>query len=246
MYSLTAVCQEVDYKKGMIQVDGKDYAKVEVKKENFGLTKTFTVYNMAGEKIIIAAPALEFEQDKSDNTILYYRVTFLTANQVGIFKVPSLSQEKGFAKLIGQSGIVVNDKVDESKVKELIAAKSASPTVAVDYTMVKRNRAWPVRLKEDKTIEQESIVIGSFKPTGSRDGMDSYEFILPSAVVVAKVSFTGGNNAKNIEVFTLKDNFKRMVPFDDGHTVIASSAGIDKNQIILDRIAKWLMEKNYL
>lgn len=82
--------QDVDYKKGIIQVNGKDYAKLEVTKQNFGLTKSFEVFSLAGEKIIIAAPATEFESDKSDNSYLFYRLTFLTADQVGIFKVASL------------------------------------------------------------------------------------------------------------------------------------------------------------
>ncbi len=34
-----AKCQDVDYKKGVIYVDDKEYMKMEVKKENFGLTK---------------------------------------------------------------------------------------------------------------------------------------------------------------------------------------------------------------
>ena len=104
-----SICQDVDYKNGSLKVDGNDYAKIEVKKTNFGLTKSFEVYNLAGTKIIIAAVATEFEQDKFDNSYLFYRLTFLTSNQVGIFKIGALSQEKSFAKLIGKSGILKKD-----------------------------------------------------------------------------------------------------------------------------------------
>src|SRR3954468_5379669 len=90
--SVVSNAQDVDYKKGIITVDGKEYAKVEMKKENFGLTKTFDVFSMSGKKLIIAVPATEFQTDKSDNTTLYYRLTFLTADQVGIFKVSALGQ----------------------------------------------------------------------------------------------------------------------------------------------------------
>ena len=62
LVSLSVAAQDVDYKKGMITVDGNDYAKIEVKKTNFGLTKTFEVFNMAGDKVLIAVPATEYEQ----------------------------------------------------------------------------------------------------------------------------------------------------------------------------------------
>lgn len=240
------LAQDVEYKKGMILVDGKDYAKVEVTKQNFGLTKLFDVFSISGEKIIIAVPATEFEADKNDNSYLFYRFTFLTANQVGIFKVSSLSQEKSFAKLVGGSGILVNDKVDESKVKQFIATNGASPRIAVDYTLVSRNKAWPVSLKEDKTIEQNSKIIGNFKPTGSGNGLDHYEFTLPSGVIIAKVSFAGGNNAQNMELFTAKDNLKRTVPIPQQEKILIADASIDKNQFTIKRIAKWLVDNQYL
>ena len=177
---------------------------------------------------------------------MFYRLTFLVSNQVGIFKVSSLSQEKSFAKLIGNSGIIQGDSTLDNKVKEFIASKGASPRIATDYTMVSRDRAWPLELKEDRTITQNSKVIGSFKPAGSFNEMDSYEFLLPSTVVIAKVTFTGGNNAQNVEVFTVKDTQKRVVSVASGDKIIAASAGVDKNWITLKKIVKWLVENQYL
>lgn len=246
---LISVClqaQDVDYKKGMILVDGNEYAKVEVKKQNFGLTKSFEVFNLAGQKIIIAVVATEFESDKNDNSYLFYRFTFLTAGQVGIFKIPSLSQEKGFAKLIGGSGILVKDTVNGDRLREFIATKSVTPSIAVDYTPVPRNRAWPISLTKDKEVEQNSKIIGNFKPKGSSNGMDLYEFALPSGVIIAKVSFTGGNNAQNMEIFTAKDNYKRVVPIPQNEKIIVADASIDINQFTLKRIAKWLVDNQYL
>ncbi len=243
---ITVSAQDVDYKKGMIQVDGQDYATMEVKKQNFGLTKSFEVFSLSGKKIIIAAVATEFEQDKTDNTYLFYRVTFLTSNQVGIFKVPSLSQEKGFAKLIGTSGIMVKDTTNDNKVKEFIALRGASPRIAVDYTTVPRDRSWPMRLLKDKTFEQQSKIIGSFKPTGSSNGMDHYEFMLPAGVMIAKVSFTGGNNAQNFELFTAKENLKRVVSIATTDKLLLADASIDKSQFTIERIAKWLVANQYL
>ena len=244
--SAAIIAQDVDYKKGVIFVDGKEYAKVEVTKQNFGLTKNFEVYSMSGKKLLIAAVATEFESDKNDNSYLFYRFTFLTTNQIGIFKIASLGQEKSFAKLIGTSGILVNDIADENKVREFIAMKGASPSIAVNYTTVARSRVWPVRLQEDKNIEQESKIIGSFKTTGSANEMDHYEFMLPSGVIIAKVSFTGGNNAQNFELFTAKDNLKRVIAIPQKEKILAASAGIDKNQFTLQRIAKWLVDNSYM
>lgn len=242
----TILAQDIDYKKGIIQVNGKDYAKMEVTKQNFGLTKSFEVFSLSGEKIIIAAPATEFESDKNDNSYLFYRVTFLTSNQVGIFKVSSLSHEKSFAKLVGGSGILINDKTDDNKVKEFIAAKGATPSIAVNYTLVNRNRAWPISLQLDKNIEQNSKIIGSFKPVGSQNGLDMYEFMLPSGVIIAKISFAGGNNAQNMELFTAKDNLKRTVPIPQKEKILAADVSIDKNQFTLKRIAQWLVDNQYL
>ncbi|HAZ92165.1 MAG TPA: hypothetical protein DCX70_01915, partial [Chitinophagaceae bacterium] len=148
--------QDVEYKKGMIIVDGNDYARVEVEKQNFGLTKSFEVFSLSGKKLIIAVVATEFDQDKNDNTYLFYRLSFLTSKQVGIFKVASLGQEKSFAKLIGKSGIIIKDTTNDEKVRDFIAAKGASPRIAIDYSMVPRSRSWPVSINADKTIEQNS------------------------------------------------------------------------------------------
>jgi hypothetical protein len=244
--SFVLTAQDVDYKKGMIKVDDADYAKLEVKKENFGLTKNFEVYNLAGEKIIVATVATEFESDKNDNSYLFYRLTFLTANQVGIFKVASLGQEKSFAKLIGKSGILVNDKADENRVKLFIAEKGASPSIAIDYTMVARNRSWPIELKTDKTIEQNSKTIGRFEPRGTINGADYYEYFLPSGVSIAKLSFTGGNNAQNMEIFTAKDNLKRIIPMPQKEVIKFSASAIDANHFTLKRITQWLVDNQYL
>lgn len=242
----SVMSQDVDYKKGVIYVDDKEYAKLEVQKENFGLTKNFEVFSLSGKKLIIAKVATEFEQDRNDNSYLFYRLTFLTSNQIGIFKVASLSQEKSFAKLIGKSGIMVADSTDDAKVREFIASKGASPRVAVDYTTVNRNRMWPIELFKGGNIQQNDKIIGQFVPRGRMGEMDYYDFTLPSGVIVAKVGFTGENFAQNMEVFTAKDNLKRMVPIPTKDKIIAADFSIDKNQFTLKRVVKWLVDYQYL
>ncbi|MGZ3766396.1 MAG: hypothetical protein ACXVA2_17135 [Mucilaginibacter sp.] len=151
-----ANAQKVDYKNNVISVDGKEQAKVNKIKDkgNFGLTSTFEIYSLSGKKLIIAAITTEFNANTNDNMVYYYRLTFLTTDQVGIFNISKLSAEKSLVKLLGGGNIFANDDVDPAKVKELIALKGQTPEVKIDYTLVSRSRIFPIVLKEDKTIQQ--------------------------------------------------------------------------------------------
>lgn len=249
LLSTLAFAQKSEYVDGVLSIDGKEVAKITKIKdsENMGLTSTFEVSSMSGEKLIIAAYAGEFEQDPNNNMDHFYRLTFLTANQIGIFSLSKLGTEKSFAKLLGKSMIFTDTGVDEKKVQEFIAKKGKAPKIAMDYTLVGRNKSWPINLKEDKTIEQESKVIGSFKDISVKStGNDTYEFKLPSGVTIAKATFTGGNNAQNCEMHTMKDNLKRTVPIASKETVKFSASAIDRNQLVLERIVKWLVANQYL
>lgn len=241
-----AFAQKVDYKKNIISVDKAEVAKVEVTKENFGLTKNFDLLALNGEKLVIAVLATDFEADKNDNTTMYYRFTFVPTNQVGVFKISSLTPEKSFANLIGKSGIIEGNTLNESKVKEFIAKKGFTPKIAIDYTLVSRNKSWPIELQENKEIKQSSEVIGKFVSIGNVKGMDRYEFYLPNGILIAKVGFAGGNNAQNFELFTPKDNQTRMVSSPEKHTVKFLASSIDANELTLKRISKWLVDNNYL
>lgn len=248
-FHLMAQKSEYTYEDGLLKIDGVDVARFTKIKdsENMGLTSTFEVSSMDGEKLIIAAYAGEFEQDPNNNMDHFYRLTFLTANQIGIFTVSKMGTEKSFAKLIGKSGIFINGKLDEKKVQEFIAKKGKAPKIAMDYTLVNRNKSWPLNLKADKTIEQDSKTIGTFNDISVKgSGNDTYEFKLPSGVTIAKVTFTGGNNAKNCEMQTMKDNLKRVVPIASSDNITFSASSIDRNQWVLERIVKWLVANQYL
>ncbi|MNK55527.1 hypothetical protein D3C87_745400 [compost metagenome] len=241
--------QKSEYVDGILSIDGKEVAKITKIKdsENMGLTSTFEVSSMSGEKLIIAAYAGEFEQDPNNNMDHFYRLTFLTANQIGIFSLSKLGTEKSFAKLLGKSLIFSGEGVDEKKVQEFIAKKGKAPKIAMDYTLVGRNKSWPINLKEDKNIEQDSKVIGSFRDISIKStGNDTYEFKIPSGVTIAKATFTGGNNAQNCEMHTMKDNLRRVVPIASADNVKFSASAIDRNQLVLERIVKWLVANQYL
>ncbi|MDO3625320.1 hypothetical protein [Mucilaginibacter sp. BT774] len=241
-----ATAQKIDYKNNIISVDGKELARVNKIKTNFGLTGNFELYSLSVKKLIIATLATDFVPPNGDNSFYYYRFTFLTANQVGIFPIAKLWSEKSFAKLIGGANIITDDDLNSAKVTEFIAYKSMNPRVAADYTVVQRSLIFPIVLKEDQTIEQERKLIGRFKDLGSVSDVDSYDFSLPNGLTVVKVSFTGGNNAQNFEVYTVKDNDRRIVSLPTKDKVIMASTPANRNEIALGRILRWMVAKGYL
>lgn len=240
------LAQKVDYKNNIITVDGQKIGKVEVQKQNLGLTKNFNLYSMEGKKLVIAVLSTEFEGDKNDNTSMYYRFTFLPTNQVGVFKLSTLGMEKGFVNLIGKGGVIEGNSLNEAKITELIASKGVSPRTAVNYTLVSRNKNWPIELKETKAIEQGGEQIGFFNPTGNRNGQDFYEFFIPAGILVAKVNFAGGNNAQNFELFSAKDNVRKVVSIPQKDNVKFLSSAVDPNALTLKRITAWLVQNGYL
>lgn len=241
--------QKIDYKNGLINVDGKDIARVvKIKdKATFGLTSTYELQSLSGEKLIVAAISTEFAESRNDNTSHYYRFSFLPANQVGIFSLGKLTTEKSFARLIGESGIVTNNTLDPEKVKELIARKSSNPIASVEYDLVSRNRMMPVMVR-DGEVYQGNVLIGNFKDITGRSGTDTYEFSLPTGLIVAKVTFTGGNNAKNASVTTTKDKRTQTASIASPETtkMVILSPGEDRNFVVLKRIAGWLVSNKYL
>jgi hypothetical protein len=240
--------QKISYKSGVINVDGNDIAKVvKIKdKENLGFTSTFELYAMSGEKLIIAVIATDFVPDRNDNSGLYYRLTFLTTNQVGIFSLSKLWTEKSFVNLIGKSGIIKDDHLDAKMVNEMLALKSKNPEVSVEYHLVKRDRRFPISLKDGGLIDQGRVIIGNFKKVASQGNLDTYEFSLPEGLVVAKVSFVGGN-AKQFLITTYKDkstaNYTIDIDKQYGAMIISS---IDNHEESLIRVTKWLVKREYL
>lgn len=246
--ALPAMAQKVNYKSGLLQVDGKDVAKiVRIKdKASFGLTGTYELFSMSGEKLIIATMATNFAPSKIDNSGHYFNVTFLPLDKVSVFSLSSLGPEKSFAKMIGESGIVVGDQLDGKLVTELIAKRSVQPVVTVEYHMVKRTRHFPVHIK-DYDIVQEGILVGNFREIKEKPEYDTYEFILPGGLVVATVRFTGGNNAKNCSISTNKDRSTRNVSIAvDMKYLNIFVGGEDRNTIAINRIATWLVRNNYM
>jgi len=240
--------QKIDYKNNVISVDGKDIAKVNKIKMNFGLTNNFELYSLSGKKLIIATLASDFVPPRNDNSFFYYRFTFLTANQVGIFGLSKLGSEKSFVNLIASANIMADDDLNAQAVTELIATKSLNPRVVAEYHLVSRDINFPFTIKMDKTIEQQRKTVGSFKNvTIPGSGVASYEFSLPEGLIIAKVSFTGGNNAQNFEVYTAKDNFKRLLPLPTNEKIIISSeTPEDVNYFALKRFIQWLIDHKYM
>jgi len=239
--------QSYTYKNGILSIDGAETAKIVPTKEFIGLANTFEVFNMEDEKVIVAVYGGEYEQDPNNTLEFYYKLEFLQSGQRGIFTLSKLGTEKSLAKLIGTSGIFVDGKIDDEMVDDLIASKGKNPKKEIIYTLVKRNTGWPIDIKKSGIIEQDGVVIGSFRDVSLRStGVDTYEFYLPSEVHVATVSFRNGNNAQQCDVRTMKDKMKHVAPIPSNDTVLGVMLAADRNEIALERIVKWLVEKGYL
>jgi len=251
MIAYTAFAQKVDYSSGIIKVDGKDVAKViRIKdKGSFGLTSSYELDNMAGTKLIIATMATDFVPSRNDAEGFYYRFTFLTSGQVAIFGLSKLGPEKSFAKLMGESGIVVNDQLDAAKVNELIALRSKNPKVQIEYNLVHRSPLVNVTVK-DHNIFQD-VQIGTFKDITRPGGdFDAYEFALPSGLIVARVTFKAGTKyVENCVISTNKDAATYNVDLRAGGSygqAIAASEGVDRHEETIKKIARWLVQHNYM
>lgn len=242
------MAQKVAVKDGTIQVDGKELAKiVKIKdKENFGLTSTYEVYALNGEKLIIAAIATDFAENSNNNGSYYYRLSFLTNQQQAIFRLSKLGPEKSLASLIGQSGIIVNNQIDPKMFTEFLAKKSVNPPIAMEYKLVERNHLGTPYIK-GKQIYQGLTLIGEFKDISTRPEYDTYEFSTAMGLVVARVNFTGGINAQNFVVTTYKDKVTTQINIPtQGKYSISQQPGVDRNEMALIRIADWLAKNWYL
>ncbi|WP_316768713.1 hypothetical protein [Pedobacter frigiditerrae] len=248
--SASSFAQKIDYKSNIISVDGKEMAKVvKIKdKESFGLTSTFELQSLTGDKLVIAVVATDFVPDGNNTRDMYYQFTFLTTGQTGIFSLGKLSAEKNFVKLVGEGGIVVDGKLDPARVSELMAKKGRNPKVAIVYDLVQRSRMTIVLIKDQtREIDQDNKIIGTFKKESSIAGTDTYRFKLPTGLVVATAKFTGGNSATNFVVSTNRDAQSQRVPMRTGYGKMdAMSEGVEPNRYALEFIARWLASNNYL
>lgn len=248
MVSQLLMAQKVALKDGTIQVDGNELAKiVKIKdKENFGLTSTYEVYALNGEKLIIATIATDFAENKNDNSSYYYRLSFLTNNQQAIFRLNKLGPEKSLANLIAQSGIIVNNQIDPKIFTEFIARKSVNPEIVMEYKLVERDHLGTPYIK-GKQIYQGLTLIGEFKDISSRSEYDTYEFYTAMGLLVAQVNFEGGINAQRFMVTTYKNKHTTPVSIPtQGKYSIAQREGVDRNEMALVRIADWLAKNWYL
>jgi len=249
VFALSASAQKIEYKDGVLKVDGKETAKIKKEKNSgtLGMANNFEISNIKDELLIVAAYSTDFPEDENDNMDYYYKLSFVGLDKTGYFKVSKLGTEKSLAKLIGNGGIIKDDKLDNDAVFKFIAKQGKTPPAPkADYTLVNRDKSWPFKLEEGGDIIQ-SVAIGKFKdvtPQGSN--VDYYEFSLPSGLIVAKVNFTGGNNAKQCEVLTLKDNRKQLVSIPTDDKVQISASSIDRNILALKRIVQWLISNEYL
>ncbi|MEL6674154.1 MAG: hypothetical protein AAFR61_18255 [Bacteroidota bacterium] len=233
--------QKVKVKNGLLTVDGKETARIKAttNKELLGLVKDYKINNMAGDLLFEAVYSDLFPEDPNDNTIYYFEFSF-PERDPAYFKLGKLGTIRSLGNLIGKNGLIKDGALDMAAVDALIRKKGKTPPVTADYSMASRNRSWPVEMREKGKIEQNGVLIASYRQQG-----DAYHFFLPQGTLAATVRFSGGNNATNFLVETFKDKQKRNVQRPAEGTIKAAAA-IDPNYFALKRIVPWLVENNYL
>ncbi|MDX1906974.1 MAG: hypothetical protein SF053_08045 [Bacteroidia bacterium] len=240
------LAQKVEYRDGLVSVDKQPVAKIVSTKnpDMMGLVKNFAATNLAGDTLFTAVYSSLIPEDPDDNTVYYFEFRFRGYDTPGFLPVSKLGGEKTLANHIGNFGLVKDQQLDLNAVRALIQKKGKTPPYRLNYTMVTRNRQFPVEIREPGKISQAGTLIGLFADLGTQSGVDTYNFQIPAGTLIATATFSGGNQARVVTVKTYRDNIT--------HTVAASGesvtliAGVDRNVLILKQIAQWLVTQNYL
>lgn len=238
---------KVKVKNDILIVNDVKTAKIEGErnKELLGLVKDFTISNMDGKELFTAVYSDLFPETPGDNSSYHFEFNFLELDQKAYFKISKLGVAKSLGNLIGKGQLIKDGKVDAKALKALIAKKGKTPPIVVTYEMADRPRNFPVELREKGSLEQASTVFCTYRDLGTIRGMDVYEFYAPDGTLALTVSFADGNNAQLFIVKTLRDGKENKVSLPTKEKV-KFVAAIDRNYLALKRIAKWIVDKNYL
>lgn len=237
--------QKVEYKEGLVSVDKQPVARISGVKNQamMGLVKDYTATSLDGDTLFTAVYSDRIPESPDDNTIYYFEFRFRGLETPAYLPVSKLGGDKTIANHIGNFGLVKEQALDLNAVRALIQKKGKTPPYRLNYTMVARNRQFPVEIREAGKLSQASVQIGAFKDQGTQSGMDVYAFLLPDGTLIATASFAGGNRAASIRVQTLRDNLIHDI---SGGEPVTQVAAIDRNYFTVKRIAQWLVERNYL
>jgi len=246
IFVTSAFAQKVDYKSGVLSVDGQQVGTVTKTKDagSFGLTSTYEFFANDGKRLINAAVTGTFKSATRDDGNLYYQIEFMPLHQTAVFNFGSFGTEKEFAKLVGQSGIIKGNELDEDKVKELITYKAKKPKF--EYEIVHRPMNMNVFIRGDQ-VRHGMELIGTFADKTRDPKLDTYEFMIPNGTVIATATFTGGNGAQKCTMTTYKDQTRQTVWLKGGHgEMFAKSIDVDRNSDSLKEMAEWLVKNHYL
>lgn len=238
--------QKTEYKDGLLSIDKQPIARIiGVKnKEALGLVKDFMVVNMAGDTLFTAVYSDLIPEDPNDNLMYYFEFRFKGRPAPAYLPVSKLGGDKTISNHIGNYGLIKNQQLDLAAVQALVQKKGKTPPVRFVYTMVARNRSFPVEIREAKQISQAGVLIGIFADQGTQSSVDVYQFMLPDGKLIAMANFSGGNNAPAVNITTYKDNITHT--FSTAGDPITMIAAVDRNYYTLKKIAQWLVSNNYL
>ncbi len=242
----TLSAQKVDYKEGLVSVDKQPVARITGTKNAAlaSLVKDYAVTNLEGKQLFTAIYSDLIPEDPNDNLSFYFEFRFEGLETPAYLPVSKLGGDKTIANHIGNFGLVKNQELDLYAVRALILKKGKTPPYRLKYTMVTRNRQFPIEIREAGQISQASTVVGLFKDQGTQSGLDTYAFQVPDGTTIAIATFAGGNNASNVKIKTLLDNVDHNI--STAGDPIQQIAAIDRNYFIVKKIAKWLVDSGYL
>ncbi len=238
--------QKVDYKEGLVSVDKEPVAKINSARNSAGipLVKDYFATNLEGQPLFSAVYSDLIPEDPNDNTVFYFEFRFEGLQTPAYLPVSKLGGDKTIANYIGKFALVKNQALDLNAVRALVQQKGKTPPYRLNYDMVARNRQFPVEIREAGKISQASTEIGTFSQVSSDGNSATYVFNTPAGIRIATAVFSGGNNARSVEVVTLRDNVKHTVatPGDN----VTMLAAVDSNYVTVKKIAEWLVQNGFL
>ncbi|GAB4407068.1 MAG: hypothetical protein OHK0039_09230 [Bacteroidia bacterium] len=202
MVSGFAFGQKIEYKEGQVSVDKQPVARITSARNSAGLplVKDYFAANLEGQPLFSAVFSDLIPEDPNDNTVFYFEFRFEGLESPAYLPVSKLGGDKTIANYIGKFALVNNQTLDLNAVRTLVQQKGKTPPYRLNYDMTSRNRQFPVEIREAGRISQAGTEIGTFSQVSSDGNSATYVFNSPGGIRMATAVFSGGNNARSVEV----------------------------------------------
>ncbi|MFK7972888.1 MAG: hypothetical protein AB8F95_21130 [Bacteroidia bacterium] len=224
--------QKVQYKKGVILVDGVEWAKMK-KKGNLLTGRTFILKTIDGTEVAIAK-----EQTNRTDKEVYFNVVLKDPYCKVAFHADGLSAGGSLAKAFVEMHVIVDGKpsLGGNHIFCMMFGDDGSnkTIVKVDYALASRDMDMPIFVGQ-RDIMQGGIKIGSFVAKKRMEGSDlirTVSFFLPSGARAARVTMKGPDATEAI-IFTDVDKSQTRIRFNFAQEYMAE-------------LAKWLVDTEHM